>query len=98
MQNCNELCHKVHGHDRAGEVVDAIHEGTAVVVERNGSLTGYATDLGFFGHAVGETNLDIQALIGQCAINSPDREFWCRPATHPCSAGAWRMACESPSR
>lgn len=64
LQNCNELCHKVHGHDRAGEVVDAIHEGIAVVVERSGRMTGYATDIGFFGHAVGETNLDIQALIG----------------------------------
>ncbi len=63
-KNCNELCHKVHGHDRGGEVVDAIHEGSAMVVERNGGLTGYATDLGFFGHAVGETDLDIQALIG----------------------------------
>jgi hypothetical protein len=64
LQSCNELCHKIHGHDRAGEVVDAIHEGIAIVVERSGGLTGYATDLGFFGHAVGETNLDIQALIG----------------------------------
>jgi N-acetylglutamate synthase-like GNAT family acetyltransferase len=64
LQGCNELCRKIHGHDRAGEVMDAIHEGSAMVVERNGSLTGYATDLGFFGHAVGETNLDIQALIG----------------------------------
>lgn len=64
LQSCNELCRRVHGHDRAGEVVDAIHEGTAIVAERTGRLTGYATDPGFFGHALGETNLDLQALIG----------------------------------
>jgi hypothetical protein len=27
-------------------------------------MTGYATVVGFFGHAVGETNEDVQALIG----------------------------------
>jgi hypothetical protein len=42
---------------------DAIREGTAVVVERFGRITGYATVMAFFGHAVTETNLDLQALI-----------------------------------
>jgi hypothetical protein len=37
--------------------------GTAVVVERHERITGYTTVLAFFGHAVGETNLDLQALI-----------------------------------
>ena len=48
---------------RAGELADAIKGGTAVVVERPERVTGYATALAFFGHAVGETNLDLQALI-----------------------------------
>jgi predicted N-acetyltransferase YhbS len=60
---CNLLCRKVHGHDRAGEFQDAIRAGTARVVEREGRITGYATTLAFFGHAVAETNLDLQALI-----------------------------------
>jgi hypothetical protein len=38
--------------------------GTASVVEHDGRLTGYATDLGFIAHAVGETNRDLMALIG----------------------------------
>jgi hypothetical protein len=38
-------------------------DGTAVVVERHERITGYATVLAFFGHAVAETNLDLQALI-----------------------------------
>ena len=60
---CNRLCRRVHGHDRAGELADAIGR-TAVVVERHGTITGYASVLGFFGHAVAESNLDLQAMIG----------------------------------
>jgi len=63
VENCNRLCMQVHGHDRAGELADALKGGTAVVVERHGRITGYATVLAFFGHAVAETNLDLQALI-----------------------------------
>jgi predicted N-acetyltransferase YhbS len=61
---CNRLCQQVHGHDRAGELKDAIAHGSATVVEHDGRITGYATVVGFFGHAVGETNKDIKALIG----------------------------------
>jgi len=63
VENCKRLCVQVHGHDRAGELADAIKAGTAVVVERHARITGYATALAFFGHAVAETNLDLQALI-----------------------------------
>ena len=63
LEKCSQLCRKIHGHDRGGELFDAIKQSTATVVERNGELTGYATCVGFFGHAVGETNVDIQALI-----------------------------------
>jgi hypothetical protein len=54
---------QVHGHDRTGELADAIKDGTAVVVERHERITGYATVLAFFGHAVAETNLDLKAMI-----------------------------------
>jgi predicted N-acetyltransferase YhbS len=63
LDQCNAVCRTVHGHDRAGELADAIGQGTAVVVERSGRITGYATVMAFFGHAVAETNLDLQALI-----------------------------------
>ena len=33
------------------------------MVERGGRLTGYATAIGFFGHAVGESNEELKALI-----------------------------------
>jgi predicted N-acetyltransferase YhbS len=61
---CNRVCQKVHGHDRGGELNDAVAKGTATVVERDGRVTGYATSIGFFGHAVGESNRDLQGLIG----------------------------------
>jgi len=64
LDACNRVCHEVHGHDRADEVAEAIHEGSARVVERGGSVTGYTTALAFFGHTVAESNLDMQALIG----------------------------------
>lgn len=64
LEACNALCRMVHGHDRRGEVTHAIVDGTATVVEHDGRITGYATGLGFFGHAVGRTNEELKALIG----------------------------------
>jgi predicted N-acetyltransferase YhbS len=65
---CDELCSKIHGHDRHGDLTDAIAQEIATIVERDGRVTGYATDIGFFGHAVGETNEDLKALI--CAASA----------------------------
>jgi GNAT superfamily N-acetyltransferase len=61
---CNELAFRIHGHDRGSEVLEAIGRGTANVVEHIGRITGYTTGVGFFGHAVGESNEDLKALIG----------------------------------
>ena len=60
---CNRLCRQAHGHDRGGELADAIGRGSARVVERGGRLTGYASGIAFSSHAVGETNDDLKALI-----------------------------------
>ncbi|MFJ4950912.1 GNAT family N-acetyltransferase [Streptomyces sp. NPDC088760] len=69
---CNEVCRRIHGVDRGGEVTDALEQGTARVVEREGRITGYATDLAFFAHAVAETTPDLQALIASApAFGSP---------------------------
>jgi GNAT superfamily N-acetyltransferase len=64
IENCNQLCREVHGHDRSGELRDSVTKGSAMVVEHDGRISGYATIVGFFGHAVGETNKDLKALIG----------------------------------
>ncbi|MFF8289951.1 GNAT family N-acetyltransferase [Streptomyces sp. NPDC016309] len=60
---CDDLCRRVHGVDRGGELADAVTAGTARVTEHGGRITGYATDLSFFAHAVGETTEDVRALI-----------------------------------
>jgi hypothetical protein len=64
LDACNKLCLSVHGFDRGSELLDAIRQGTATVVEHHGRITGYATAVGFFGHAVGENNEAMKALIG----------------------------------
>ncbi len=64
---CNQLCLKIHGLERTRELTDAIEQGTANVVERAGRITGYATQIGFLGYAVAESNDDLKALIGAAA-------------------------------
>lgn len=60
---CRALSLRVHGFDRSAELPHAIEEGTARVVEREGRITGYASNLAFFGHGTAETDVDLQALI-----------------------------------
>ena len=64
LDACNRVCARVHGHDRSSELQDAIQQGTATVVEYGKRITGYATQVAFFGHAVGESNEALKALIG----------------------------------
>ena len=60
---CNALAERVHGYHRGAELLAAVSQGTASVVEREGRITGYATQIAFFGHACAETTDDLQALI-----------------------------------
>jgi predicted N-acetyltransferase YhbS len=64
VEACNRLCSEVHGFDRDRELRDAIRTHSASVVEHLGSITGYATSIGFFAHAVAKNNQDLKALIG----------------------------------
>jgi hypothetical protein len=60
---CNALCAVVHGFARGRAVGEAVDQGSAVVVMRGGRITGYATPIAFFSHAVCETTDDLKALI-----------------------------------
>ncbi len=64
LADCNRLCQQVHGFDRDRDLSLAIGQGTATVVEHDNTIAGYATSIGFFGHAVGKSNEDLKALIG----------------------------------
>jgi predicted N-acetyltransferase YhbS len=87
LDACNALSRQVHGFDRGIELKQAIQQNTAVVVERGGRITAYATVLALFGHATAESNLDMQALIasaesfGGSGILVPSRNSsllrWC---------------------
>lgn len=63
IEECSRLCAVAHGHDRAGELRDAVAQGMAQVVERDGQIAGYTTGVAFFGHSVAETNEALKALI-----------------------------------
>ncbi len=63
LESCNAIARQVHGYDRGADLAHAIQQGTAIVVERGGRITGYAGDVAFFSHATAETNLDLQAII-----------------------------------
>lgn len=63
LDACNAVCFDVHGFERGAELKHAIDDKTATVVERDGQITGYATELGFVAHSVARTNHDLMALI-----------------------------------
>jgi hypothetical protein len=87
LDACNALSRQVHGFERGTELEQATQQKTAVVVERGGRITAYATALALFGHATTESNLDMQALIasaesfGGSGILVPSRNSallrWC---------------------
>src|SRR6516165_11194896 len=56
LEACNSLCRRLHGHDRSGELSDAIARGTARVAEYDGRITAYSSDLGFWVHTTAENN------------------------------------------
>jgi len=64
LQACDNLCTKVHGHHRSGELSDAINQREALIAEHNGRICAYSSTVGFFGHSVAESNEGLQALIG----------------------------------
>jgi GNAT superfamily N-acetyltransferase len=63
LNACNAVSRQVHGFERATDLEQATERGTAIVVERGGRITGYASSLAFSGHATAEINLDLQAMI-----------------------------------
>jgi hypothetical protein len=61
---CDALCRRVHGHHRHGEVADAVNQNGAPGGRARRQDQWNSTGLAFFGHTVGETNEDLNSLIG----------------------------------
>ena len=66
---CNDICKQIHGHDRNGELIDSVKQGSAKVAIQSGKITGYTCELDFFNHSVGLTNDDLKALIASVATD-----------------------------
>jgi predicted N-acetyltransferase YhbS len=64
LDACDTVCRRVHGHDRRGELAEAIDRGMALVVEHDGRITAYTSGLGFTGHCAAESNDGLKALVG----------------------------------
>lgn len=60
---CEALAVAVRGYHRGQELETRIGPGGALVVEREGILTGFASGIGILAHAVAETADDLKALI-----------------------------------
>lgn len=94
LDACNALAYRVHGFNRGTELAQAIQQGTAKVVEREGRISAFASDLALFGYATAETNLDLQALIasvesfGGSGILVPTRNH---PLFHWCLSNGLRV-------
>jgi GNAT superfamily N-acetyltransferase len=91
VEGCNKLCRDVHGFDRDLELRDAIRARSASVVIHLEEITGYATPIGFFGHAVARTNQDLKALIG-AATEFPGPGFLLPTRNH--EVFEWCLSCE----
>ena len=70
LDSCNRLCYNIHGHDRSPELAGAVKTGTLSIVEYDGMINGYTTQVGFLGHTIASTNTGLKALIGASAIFS----------------------------
>ncbi len=91
IEGCNKLCREIHGFDRDRELRDAIRARSASVVEHLEEITGYATPIGFFAHAVARTNQDLKALIG-AATEFPGPGFLLPTRNH--EVFEWCLSCE----
>lgn len=63
LEETSRVCRAVHGHDRSGEVADAIRQGSASVVVHDRAIVGYTTGVGYIGHSVATSNHGLAALI-----------------------------------
>jgi GNAT superfamily N-acetyltransferase len=78
LAGCAELCTRVHGFARSGELRDALGSFTPVVALRQGRPVAYASTATFwpFNHAVAEAEEDMRALLlGAAALTSDPLAF-----------------------
>ena len=63
LDACGDVCRRVHGHERRGDLQGGIVQGTANVVTYDGKVVGYTAGIGFMSHTVALENTGLKALI-----------------------------------
>ena len=75
LEQCGELCTRVHGLERTNELRDAIQGLAPFVAVRDGSVVAYASSVTFWplNHGVAESDDDMQALLlgAAAAVEAP---------------------------
>lgn len=64
---CNKLCGLVHGFSREMELRQAKDQGVAIMIERDGAITGYAAGIGILNHAIAKSNEELKVLIANAS-------------------------------
>lgn len=74
IAECAELCRRIHGFDRGNELRDAIKMFKPFVLIKKGRVAAYASAPTFWplNHGVGETEEDLQNLIGGASAASEE--------------------------
>jgi hypothetical protein len=69
---CNKLCIQAHGFTREGELRQAMSQGVAIEIEKEGEIQGYSAGTGLFGHSIASSNDVLKAIIaGSLGITGP---------------------------
>jgi predicted N-acetyltransferase YhbS len=65
LEECGALCERVHGFPRSGDLGDVLQAGGAFVAVRDGGITAYASNVGFWqmNHGVAESDDAMTALL-----------------------------------
>ena len=64
---CNELCKLVHGFSREMELHQAKDQGVAIIIKKEGIVSGYAAGVGILNHAVAKSNRELKTLIANAS-------------------------------
>jgi GNAT superfamily N-acetyltransferase len=73
LEECAQLCKKVHGFERTGALRDAIKAFAPFVALRDGRIVAYASTLTFWpmAHGVAESEDDMKALLAGADVEEP---------------------------
>ncbi len=73
---CNKLCIQVHGFTREGELRQAMSQGVAIEIEKEGEIQGYSAGMGLFGHSIASSN-DVLKVLNCRIIRYYRTRFFC---------------------